>query len=112
MLQQEEPGDYVMATGVMRSVEDFCSLAFAAGGMPLKFRGEGVERKGYDERGAVRVEVDPRYFRPTEVELLQGDASKAKERLGWEAKVGLDELVRRMVEHDVGLAKRLELAGG
>lgn len=106
MLQQEQPDDYVLATGEMHSVEEFCSLAFQFAGMPLHFAGEGVERKGLDSMNRVRVEVDPRYFRPTEVNLLVGDPSKAREKLGWVPVVTFHALVELMVRNDLELAAR------
>jgi GDPmannose 4,6-dehydratase len=102
MLQQDEPDDYVIATGENHSVEEFCSLAFETAGMPLIFHGEGLDRKGYDKDGVVRVDVSPEYFRPTEVQTLLGDASKAKRILGWEPKIKFKELVRLMTLHDLG----------
>jgi GDPmannose 4,6-dehydratase len=105
MLQQDAPDDYVLATGETHSVEEFCALAFEHAGLPLRFEGEGVGRKGIDSKGVARVEVDPRYFRPTEVDILIGDPAKAREKLGWIPKVKFHELVRRMVEHDVALAR-------
>ncbi len=110
MLQQDEPDDYVVATGEAHSVEEFCLAAFQQAGMPLHFEGEGLERKGFDEQGNVRVRVDPRYFRPTEVDFLLGDASRARDKLGWEPKVRFDELVARMVRHDLSQL-RAELDG-
>jgi len=104
MLQQDAPEDYVLATGEDHSVEDFCREAFACAGMPLEFLGEGVHRHGVDERGRVRVQVDPRYFRPTDVVELLGDASKAADSLGWTPSVKFEELVRLMVAHDLKLA--------
>jgi len=101
MLQQDEPDDYVLATGETHSVEEFCSAAFGHAGIEIEFEGEGLERKGLDEKGRVLVEVDPRYFRPAEVDLLQGDASKAKKKLGWSAEVSFSELVRKMVDFDL-----------
>lgn len=106
MLQQDEPRDLVLATGATHSVEEFCSLAFAHAGIPLQFSGEGVDRVGVDEAGHVRVRVDSNYFRPTEVDLLVGDASLAQELLGWRAKTSLRELVAIMVDHDIQLAER------
>lgn len=106
MLQQDKPDDFVLATGETHSVEEFCSIAFARAGMPLDFTGNGVERKGIDAQGVVRVQVDPSYFRPTEVELLIGDASKAKEKLGWQAKTKFSTLVEKMVDYDLGKAER------
>jgi GDPmannose 4,6-dehydratase len=111
MLQQETPDDYVLATGESHSVEDFCRCAFAHAGMPLRFEGEGINRKGYDENGEVRVDVDPAYFRPSEVDALLGDPSKAREKLGWRPRTGFEDLVRLMVDHDVAQA-RIEASAG
>jgi len=103
MLQQDEPDDLVIATGKMHSVREFVDMAFAEVGIHLKWRGMGADEVGIDdETEKVVVEIDPRYYRPTEVELLIGDPTKAKEMLGWEAKVGLRELVKMMVEGDLG----------
>jgi GDPmannose 4,6-dehydratase len=104
MLQQDRPQDFVLATGENHSIEEFCLLAFEYAGLPLTFKGKGVERKGYDSQDNVRVEVDPMYFRPTEVDLLVGDPTRAKERLGWQTEVGFSELVKKMVDHDLFLA--------
>jgi len=101
ILQQDEPDDYVIGTGEKHSVREFCEKAFAFAGMPIEWRGEGVEEVGMDPAGRVLVRVDPRYFRPAEVELLLADPTKAREKLGWEAKVGFDELVALMVEADL-----------
>ena len=107
MLQQPEPDDYVMATGVTTTVRDFIYMAFKEVGIDLIWEGEGVDEKGINKKdGRILVEIDPRYFRPAEVELLIGDPSKAKKKLGWEPKVQLPELVRMMVEQDVKLAQR------
>ena len=107
MLQQPEPDDYVMATGVTTAVRDFITMAFKEAGISLAWEGKGVAEKGINQKdGKVLVEIDPRYFRPAEVELLIGDPSKAKAKLGWEPKVKLLELVKMMVEHDIELAKR------
>jgi len=103
MLQADEPDDYVVATGEAHSVEEFCIAAFGAADMPIEFFGEGLERRGLDRDGKVRVKVDPRYFRPTEVDFLLGDSAKAREKLGWKSEVTFDELVRRMVAHDMTL---------
>ncbi|MFW5968292.1 MAG: GDP-mannose 4,6-dehydratase [Persicimonas sp.] len=108
MLQADQPGDYVVATGRATSVRDFATQSFERAGMPLRFEGEGVDEKGYHaETGELLVEVDPAYFRPTEVESLVGDASKAKRELGWEAETTVDKLVDIMVEHDLGMVERL-----
>jgi GDPmannose 4,6-dehydratase len=107
MLQQETPDDYVMATGVTTSVRDFIGMVFNAAGLPIYWDGHGVDEKGIDTAtGKVLVEIDPRYFRPAEVELLIGDPSKATAKLGWKPKVQLPELVQMMVESDIKLAER------
>ena len=105
MLQQDEPEDFVIATGETRTVREFCDLSFARAGIGLEWRGDGQDEKGF-ERGTDRVlvEIDPRYFRPTEVELLLGDASKAKAKLGWTPQTSFDELVHLMVDSDLALA--------
>lgn len=102
MLQQDQPDDYVIATGQTKSVREFADLAFKCAGIELSWEGKGIEEKGYNAlTGETLVEVDPRYFRPTEVELLLGDSSKARRKLGWEPSVKFDELVREMVEKDL-----------
>ncbi|MFD1766089.1 GDP-mannose 4,6-dehydratase [Sphingorhabdus buctiana] len=106
MLQQAAPEDYVIATGNQYSVRDFVSAAAADLGMSLRWEGNGVNEKGFDASGKRIVEVDPRYFRPTEVETLLGDASKAKEKLGWEPKISFQELVAEMVREDLLSAER------
>ena len=106
MLQQDEPDDYVLATGVTTKVRTFVEWAFADTGLALEWRGEGVEEKGYDAKtGKVLVEVDPRYFRPTEVELLIGDPAKAHARLGWRHETSVRELAREMVSSDLKVMK-------
>ena len=103
MLQQDEPDDFVIATGETHSVREFVELVFREVGIEIGWQGEGVDEVGVDRaKGDVVIEIDPRYYRPTEVELLLGDPTKAKEKLGWEAKVGLRELVKMMVEADLG----------
>ena len=109
MLQQDQPEDFVIATGVQVSVRDFVNAAANELGLTLTWQGSGVDEKGVDETGAVRVAVDPRYFRPTEVETLLGDATKAREKLGWTPGTSLDELVKEMVHEDLQAAKRDEL---
>jgi len=110
MLQQDAPDDYVVATGETHSVREFCERAFTRAGVTLEWRGAGASESGVDAKtGAVRVAVDPRYFRPAEVDLLLGDASKAKRRLGWSPGVGFDGLVDMMVTADLEKA-RLEAA--
>ena len=108
MLQQEKPDDFVVATGEMHSVREFCSLAFQQAGIQLRFEGKGMQEKGIDSKtGKVLIEVDPRYFRPAEVEQLLGDPAKAKNVLGWNpTKTSFDELVRRMVHHDIEFVKK------
>lgn len=107
MLQQEAPDDYVIATGRQHTVRDFVNAAFAEIGVRLNWMGRGVDEKGIDVRtGIVRVGVDPRYFRATEVDTLLGDPSKAKEKLGWQARISLEELVAEMVQEDLQNAQR------
>ena len=111
ILQQDEPEDFVISTGVTTSVRDFIRLAFAEVGVELEFKGEGVEEKGYVaactnadyqlETGKQVVSIDPAYFRPTEVELLIGDSTKAQTKLGWKPKYNLQTLVKEMVEKDL-----------
>ena len=107
MLQQDKPQDYVIATGVNHTVRDFVSMSFREVGIDLEWQGKDVNEKGLDSKtGKILVEVDPRYFRPAEVELLIGDPSKAKKELGWEPKVKLPELVKMMVQADYKIAER------
>lgn len=107
MLQQDTPDDYVMATGVTTTVRDFITMAFKEAGISIKWEGNGVEEKGIDiASNKVVVEIDPRYFRPAEVELLIGDPTKAKTKIGWEPKVQLPELVKMMVENDINIAQK------
>ncbi len=102
MLQQDEPDDYVLATGETHSVREFIELAFRETGVTVAWRGEGVDEQGYDAAtGRTLVAVDPRYFRPTEVELLLGDPSKAARKLGWRHSTPFPELVREMVQSDL-----------
>jgi GDPmannose 4,6-dehydratase len=110
MLQHETPEDFVIATGEMHSVREFCTLAFAEAGIALRWDGEGVAEKGIDKAtGHVLVEVDPKYFRPAEVEQLLGDPTKAKTLLGWNPrKTSFEELVRRMVKNDMDTVRRHE----
>jgi len=100
MLQQDVPTDYVIATGETHSVRSFCEHAFAHAGLPLTWKGKGLEEQGIAADGRVLVQVDPRYFRPCEINCLQGDPAKAREELGWDPKVSFEELVRMMVEAD------------
>lgn len=102
MLQQPQPSDYVLATGEAHSVREFTELAFAHVGLKLEWRGKGIEETGVDSvSGRTLVRIDPRYFRPTEVDLLQGDASKALRVLGWKPRCSFRDLVREMVESDI-----------
>jgi GDPmannose 4,6-dehydratase len=107
MLQQDHPEDFVIATGVQYSVRDFVNKAAKVVDIEIEWKGEGLDEKGYNKAtGECLVEVDPRYFRPTEVETLLGDPTKAKEKLGWVPKITLEEMVIEMVEHDLMMAKR------
>lgn len=107
MLQQPEPDDYVLATGEMHTVREFAELAFREIDVELEWVGKGRDEKGIDKKtGAVRVVIDPMYYRPTEVDLLLGDPSKAREKLGWTAKTKLPELVKIMVAADLERVKR------
>ncbi len=110
MLQQPEPDDFVIATGKQYSVREFVELAFAEIGISLEWQGSGSDEKGINSKtGELLVEVDPRHFRPTEVETLLGDPSKAKEKLGWEAKITVEEMVAEMVKEDLKGAEKDEL---
>ncbi|MRR35074.1 GDP-mannose 4,6-dehydratase [bacterium] len=113
MLQQEQPDDYVVATGQTRSVRDFAEKVFARLGMPLAWQGEGMSEQGIDTRtGRVVIEVDPKYFRPAEVDLLLGDPTKARTSLGWTPRTDLDALVEMMADADLELAEREKRANG
>lgn len=109
MLQQEQPEDFVIATGVQYSVRDFVNAAARELGIKITWQGQGVEEKGFNEAGKCIVQVDPRYFRPTEVETLLGDPTKAKQKLGWTPKISFSELVSEMVREDLKAAERDEL---
>jgi GDPmannose 4,6-dehydratase len=109
MLQQEKPEDFVIATGVQYSVRDFVDAAAKELGIAISWKGEGVDEKGFDAYGKCIVAVDPRYFRPTEVETLLGDATKAKQKLGWTPKISFEQLVSEMVRADLNAAERDEL---
>ncbi|MDA9339660.1 GDP-mannose 4,6-dehydratase [Polaribacter sp.] len=116
ILQADDPEDWVIATGTTTMVRDFVKMAFAEVGIELEFRGEGKDEKGYIkscsnvayavETGKEVVAVDPHYYRPTEVDLLVGDATKAKEKLGWEPELSLQDLVKDMMQHDVNLMNK------
>ncbi|MBK8557603.1 MAG: GDP-mannose 4,6-dehydratase [Lewinellaceae bacterium] len=116
MLQQEQAEDFVLATGVTTSVREFCRMAFRAAGAELEFRGEGIDEKGYIASvqeedthfvvGQEVISIDPRYFRPAEVDLLVGDASKAYQKMGWKPKYALAELIQEMVAGDLNIFRR------
>ncbi|WP_369821609.1 GDP-mannose 4,6-dehydratase [Rhodoferax sp. OV413] len=110
MLQQDKPEDFVIATGVQYSVRDFVNAAALELGIQMRWEGQGVDEKGYDaSTGKCIVQVDPRYFRPTEVETLLGDATKARQKLGWTPQISFQELVSEMVRSDLKSAQRDEL---
>ncbi len=109
MLQQDKPEDFVISTGVQYSVRDFVNAAAKELGIEIRWEGSGVDEKGYDAEGNCIVSVDPRYFRPTEVETLLGDPSKARVKLGWQPKTTFEELVQEMVREDLKAAERDEL---
>jgi GDPmannose 4,6-dehydratase len=110
ILQQDEPDDYVIATGKQYSVRQFVEAAFSEVGISINWQNNGVDEKGVDAKtGKILVEVDKRYFRPTEVDTLLGDPAKAKKKLGWEAKISLEEMVAEMVREDIKIAERDEL---
>jgi GDPmannose 4,6-dehydratase len=107
MLQQEQPEDFVIATGRQHSVREFVEIAAEELGMNIVWQGSGLDEVGIERKsGKTIVRVDPRYFRPTEVETLLGDPSKAKEKLGWEPKISFEEMVREMIVEDLKLAER------
>ena len=107
ILQQDSPDDYVCATGETHTIKEFCINAFAEVGIELEFEGGGIHEEGIDARsGKSVIKIDPRYFRPTEVDLLLGNPAKAKEKLGWEPKVKFEELVKIMARADWELAKK------
>lgn len=105
MLQQEKPEDFVIATNQQKSVREFVTIAAEEMGIKIIWKGTGVDEKGYDQNGILRVAVDSKYFRPTEVETLLGDATKAKEKLGWVPQITFSELVKEMVQTDLIVAE-------
>ncbi len=109
MLQQNKPEDFVIASGVQHSVRDFVNAAAKEIELSIKWSGKGINEKGFDPNGNCIVSVDPRYFRPTEVETLLGDASKARKKLGWVPKITFQNLVKEMIEEDFNSAKRDQL---
>jgi GDPmannose 4,6-dehydratase len=116
MLQQDKPEDFVIATGVTTEIREMLKVAFEEAGVEIEFKGEGEEEKGFVVKcenpryqlkvGQTVVEIDKRYFRPTEVDLLIGDAAKAREKLGWETEYDLRALVREMIESDLKQAEK------
>jgi len=104
IVQHDVPDDFVLATGESHSVREFVTLAFSHCGIGIAWRGAGVDEEGLDNKtGQVLVKIDPQYFRPTEVETLLGDASKARAQLGWQPTTGFADLVREMQDHDLAL---------
>ncbi|MBO6609849.1 GDP-mannose 4,6-dehydratase [Altererythrobacter sp.] len=113
MMQQDEPDDYVLATGATTEVREFVRWAFAEAGIPIEFRGEGVDEKGYAlDDGRLLIEVDQRYFRPTEVELLLGDPTKARQKLGWTHETTARDLAIEMVRADLEVMRDAPIAKG
>jgi GDPmannose 4,6-dehydratase len=108
ILQHNSPEDFVIATGQMHSVREFCTLAFAEAGISIKWEGENENEKGIDVKtGNTLIEVDPRYYRPTEVDQLLGDPTKAKKLLGWNpTKTSFEQLIKIMVKHDLEFIKK------
>ena len=107
MLQQDTPDDYVVATGETRTVREFVQIAFAKAGIEIEFSGTGVDEIGKDKAtGKVLVKVNPKFFRPAEVELLIGSPKKAEEKLGWKREISFDEMVERMVKNDLELCEK------
>ena len=107
MLQQDEPDDYCIATGIQHSVREFVEYAWRHLNKKIIWKGEGMNEKGYDaETGNLIVSVDPKYFRPTEVDSLMGDSSKARDKVGWKPKITFEEMVNEMMEYDINVAKR------
>lgn len=106
MLQQEKPEDYVIATGVQHTVKEFVEIAASYLAITVTWKGHGIDEKGYDQKGKCIVAIDPRYFRPTEVETLLGDPTKAKRQLGWVPKTSFRDLVSEMIAEDLKLAEK------
>ena len=105
MLQQNEPDDYVIATGRTHSIRDMINLAFSHIDLELTWSGEGVDTIATDQGGVVRVRTNPKFFRPAEVDLLIGDPTYAKEKLGWETKTTFEQLIEMMVESDLAIVQ-------
>ena len=109
MLQHKKADDFVIATGEMHSVREFATLAFEKAGIDLEWEGKGVNEKGINStNGKVLIEIDPKYFRPAEVDLLLGDSTKAKKELGWEPRISFNQLVEEMVNEDISYVKKNE----
>ena len=107
MLQQEKPDDYVLATGTTTTIRDFCKLAFKEAGFDISFQGQGTDEKGIDTNtGKILIEIDKRYFRPTEVDFLCGDATKAQNVLNWQTQYTLNTLIKEMIEEDMKIAQK------
>jgi len=106
MLQQDKPEDFVIATGVQHSVREFVDLAASKLGLDLTWEGSGLDEVGYDRNGSPIIRIDPRYFRPTEVDTLLGDSTKAREKLSWSPTISFDDLITEMVDEDLRLAER------
>jgi len=107
MLQQDQPDNYVVATGETRTVRELVEKAFGVLDHKITWEGKGVDEVGKDEKGRIVVRIDPQYYRPTEVEFLLGDCSKIKKALGWRPKVTFDEMVEEMIKHDVENADKI-----
>ena len=107
MLQQDTPDDYVIATNETRTVREFVDVAFKHAGIDVEFKGEGIDEIGVDKAtGKTVVRVNPKFFRPAEVDILLGNPAKAEEKLGWVREISFDELVKRMVENDLALVEK------
>jgi GDPmannose 4,6-dehydratase len=105
MLQQKYPEDFVVATGIQHSVKDFIDIAASVLDLNINWVGDGLSEKGYDDTGRCLISIDPKYFRPSEVDSLVGDATKAREKLGWQPKISFEELVREMALHDLSITE-------
>ena len=108
IVHQPQPDDYVLATGEAHSVREFCERAFAVVGRRIRWQGTGVDEIGVDQSDRTLIKVDPRYFRPTEVDVLIGNAAKARSRLGWKPRVSFDQLVTEMVTEDLNAARAVK----
>ena len=106
MLQQDEPDDFVIATGETNSVKDMIDVSFSRAGIDLSWNGEGIETRAVDSNGKTRVVTNPKFFRPAEVDVLVGDHRKASEKLGWSPETSFKELMHMMVDSDIELVKR------